>query len=482
MSAIAVVGSLNMDLIVRLNRWPTRDETVLGRTFRTAPGGKGANQAVAAARQGLPVQMVGCVGQDRFAEGLLESLRGADVNVEGVRRASGSSGVALIGIEPDGQSGIIVVQGANRAVSRNHVESERERLATCSWLLLQLEIPLEANLAAAELARHLGTRVILTPSPIPNTPLPPDLLDRVDIIVPNRGEAEALTGESDPERAAARLHERGSATVIITLGSEGALLVDEMGPRRIDPFPVDVVDSTAAGDAFVGTLAAALAMEYPIDQAARRAAAAGALAVTVLGAQPSLPTRQQVEAMLASAEGRNPPDYPEELAFSFESRGGAEMVARPILPSDARRLQKTFLELSPQSIYRRFFSPRQNLTDQEARQYANVDYKERLALVATPATDAEHIVGVARYAPTEDRTAAVEMAIVVADAYQGQGIGRALFRALAEAAQHNGFRWMLVETHVDNEAMVELAEHAGYPVTVEFSGGLKRLWLRLDGG
>ena len=164
---------------------------------------------LAAARQGSRVQMIGCVGQDRFAEGLLESLRSAHVNIGGIREASGSSGVALIGIEPDGQGSIVVVPGANRAVSHHHIEHERRRIAESQYLLLQLEIPIEANIAAAKLAKQLGTKVILTPSPIPNFALPRELLDNVDIIVPNRGEAVALTGADTPHDAARALRHSG---------------------------------------------------------------------------------------------------------------------------------------------------------------------------------------------------------------------------------------------------------------------------------
>ncbi|MCB0077302.1 MAG: ribokinase [Anaerolineales bacterium] len=481
MSAIAVVGSLNMDLIVRLNRWPERDETVLGRSFRTAPGGKGANQAVAAARQGSRVQMIGCVGQDRFAEGLLESLRSAHVNIGGIREASGSSGVALIGIEPDGQGSIVVVPGANRAVSHHHIEHERRRIAESQYLLLQLEIPIEANIAAAKLAKQLGTKVILTPSPIPNFALPRELLDNVDIIVPNRGEAVALTGADTPHDAARALLALGIPTVITTLSSEGALLADERGIRPIAPFAVDAVDSTAAGDAFVGTLAAALALGESIDRAAQRAAAAGALAVTVLGAQPSLPSRQEVDALVAQAEGKPPPDYPEEMAFTFSSRHGEELLVRPVLPSDAHGLQIMFTELSEQSIYRRFLSLRGNLSNNEAHDYASVDYHDRLALVVTSVDAPEHLLAVARFAPTPQRDNAVEMAITVVDAYQGQGVGRTLFGALAQAAQSLGHRWMLAETQPDNLRMIKLAEHAGYRYEVTYDGGLKMIWLDLQG-
>ncbi len=480
MGTIMVVGSLNMDLVFRLSRWPEPDETVMGRSYRTVPGGKGANQAVAAARQGATACMVGCVGQDEFGQALLASLRAADVDVTGVRQASNSTGVALVGVEGNGQSRVIVVAGANRALTVHHVEDERQRLAACEWLLLQLEVPLEANIAAAQLARSLGTRVLLTPAPAPTYPLPEELLSNVDMIVPNRVEARALTGKEGPREAAHSLRALGVATVIVTLGAEGALLVNEAGEQAIAPFEVEAVDSTAAGDAFVGALAAALARGAPLGEATRCAAAAGALAVTKLGAQPSLPTLAAVESLIATAEGRPPAAYPEGLVTTFENREGAGFVLRPILPADAPRLKRTFAELSPESVYRRFFSQRRNLSDEEARTFATVDYRAQLALVATPQDDPTHLVGIARFAPTAERAGAVEMAIVVVDHWQGHGIGRRLFRELAASAHALGHRWMLVETQPDNQPMIELAESAGYPTHVEQLEGVLRLWLALS--
>jgi acetyltransferase len=171
--------------------------------------------------------------------------------------------------------------------------------------------------------------------------------------------------------------------------------------------------------------------------------------------------------------------YPADLETSFTSRTGDQIVVRPILPSDAPRLQDLFHSLSPESIYRRFFSYRRDLPDSEARQLSMVDYSQNLALVASPVEDPEQIVGVARFAPTVERERAVEMAIVVRDAFQNYGIGRFLFKTLAEAARERGYRWMLVETQSDNQPMIELAERVGYTTVLERDTGVVRLWLDL---
>ncbi|MDQ4078241.1 MAG: GNAT family N-acetyltransferase [Chloroflexota bacterium] len=183
--------------------------------------------------------------------------------------------------------------------------------------------------------------------------------------------------------------------------------------------------------------------------------------------------------MIAAEEGRPPEAYPEELVSTFQSRTAGQILVRPILPSDAPGLKEAFEALSPESIYRRFFTLRRNLSDEEARNFATVDYEQSLALVATPSDEPERLVAVARFAPTEQREGAVEMAIVVIDAFQGQGIGRRLFTELVAAARDRGHRWMLVETQPDNERMIELAEDAGYEMEVEQDGTALQIWLDL---
>jgi ribokinase len=205
----------------------------------------------------------------------------------------------MVAVEAGGENRIVVISGANGAVAEQHIEQEREAIAAADWLLLQLEIPLATNIAAAQVAHEVGTRVLLNPAPVPADGLPAELLADVDLLVPNEGEALRLTAASTPEEAAKMLCAGGIETIIVTLGAEGELLADKDGLRQIAAFEVDAVDTTAAGDAFVGALAAALSFGKTIEQAVTYGAAAGALAVTKLGAQPSLPTLQAVEGVIA---------------------------------------------------------------------------------------------------------------------------------------------------------------------------------------
>ena len=478
---VVVVGSLNMDLILRTARFPEPGESVTGWGYRTLPGGKGANQAVAAARQGAHVEMVGCVGQDPFGEALLESLRAAEVGMAHLRRASTATGVAMVAVAPDGESRIIVVPGANRATTPEQVEAAAPLIADADWLLVQLEVPMETVEAAAAVAARVGTPLLLNPSPVPTAGLPEGLLEKVELLVPNRIEAQRLTGEAEPERAARRLRAMGVRKVIVTLGEEGAIIVTRRGTLRVEPFAVEAVDTTAAGDAFVGALVAALTRGERLRDAALYGAAAGALAVTQVGAQGALPALDEVEAMVAERQGRLPADYPEELSEIATDKKGDELLLRPIHIGDAAGLQRFFEALSPESRYRRFFTHRRTLPDNEARELASVDYHERLALVASPLDEPERIIGVARYARTEGRPGAVEMAIVIGDDFQGRGIGTMLMRRLVEAARERGHRWMLAETHFDNAGMVKLAQAMGRPIERESEGDLLKLWLKLEG-
>jgi ribokinase len=309
MGRVVVVGSLNMDLVVRTPRIPSMGETIIGRDFRTVPGGKGANQAVAAARLGAQVSMLGCVGRDNFAVELLQSLDRSGVNYSYVRQDDkAATGVALIEVDDEGQNSIVVASGANYALSVTDVEASAEIFAGVDIVLLQLETPLSAVRRAAELAREHGARVVLNPAPAQE--LNRDFLSTIDILVPNEGEAALLTGlpvdsQEQVETAADRLHEMGLDTVIITLGKQGALL-SAKGQKRIFPaFPVKVVDTTAAGDAFLGGLAASLSEGRSIEEAARWGNAAGALAATKMGAQPSLPSRLEVQDLLEDSPEMN---------------------------------------------------------------------------------------------------------------------------------------------------------------------------------
>jgi ribokinase len=295
--SIVVFGSLNMDLVTRTPRLPQPGETLTGREFTTVPGGKGANQAVAAARLGVPVAMVGRVGGDRFGVSLRESLQAAGVNCEGVQvDESTSSGVAAIAIDDAGENHIIVVPGANGNVDVSDVA----RLPIAQVLMLQLEIPLAAVVAAAQ-----GSEAIVILDPAPAKDLPAELYASVDILTPNQKEAELLTGiavtDGDSANAAAQvLRQRGVETVIVKMGGLGAWCATEVDAFFVPAFAVEAIDTVAAGDAFNGGLAAALAEGLGLREACRWAAAAAAIAVTRRGAQAAMPGRSEVLALLES--------------------------------------------------------------------------------------------------------------------------------------------------------------------------------------
>jgi ribokinase len=300
MARIAVVGSLNMDLVVRTARFARPGETLSGQHFVTVPGGKGANQAVSAQRVGGHVTMIGCVGEDGFGQVLRQVLADEGIDVGHVGVAAGTAtGVALITVDEHGENTIIVVAGANGAITAGDVEAAAPAIAAADVLLLQLEVPLPTVEAAARAARAGGTTVILNAAPA--GALDDRLLALVDYLVVNETEVLAVAGveHATPEDAARLVLTRGGGAVVVTLGAAGALLVPRRGePVAMEAFRVAVVDTTAAGDAFVGAFAVALAEGAPADEALRRASAAGALAVTRPGAQPSLPTRDDVQVLL----------------------------------------------------------------------------------------------------------------------------------------------------------------------------------------
>jgi len=302
-ASVTVVGSLNMDLVTRASRIPQPGETIIGDDFHTLPGGKGANQAVAAARLGAQVAMVGRVGRDTFAGPLLDNLAGAGVDCTFVTQDSqAATGVALIVVDAAGQNSIVVASGANMRLLPDDVDAAETVISAAHVLLLQLESPLETVTRAAQVARAHGVQVILNPAPA--RLLPASLLSLVDVLVPNESETELLTGlpvgdQAEAEAAAAALQEMGVGTVILTLGERGALLAREGEVTLLPAFDVTPVDTTAAGDAFVGGLGVALAEGKTLAEAVRWGNAAGALATTRLGAQPSLPTRGALEALLA---------------------------------------------------------------------------------------------------------------------------------------------------------------------------------------
>lgn len=294
---VLVIGSLNADLVVRAPRFPQPGETISGSDLLTIPGGKGANQAVAAARQGARVAMVGRVGKDNFAPFLIENLAVNYVNTSHVKADNVASGTAIIVVDENGQNSIVISPGANGGVSPQDVDAAPE----AGILLLQFEIPMQTVVHAAKRYKGGGTTVILNPAPA--RPIPDDLLSSVDILVPNQTELALLSGvqvadEISVERGARELLKRGVKAVIVTLGERGALVVTDAQTTRVNAYPVDVVDTTAAGDAFIGGLAAQLLKSDDLPAAVRYGCACGALAATKLGAQPSLPTRDEVEKFL----------------------------------------------------------------------------------------------------------------------------------------------------------------------------------------
>ncbi|MEU7277760.1 ribokinase [Streptomyces sp. NPDC045431] len=294
MTHIAVLGSTNMDLVAYVHRAPKLGETVTGREFRTIPGGKGANQAVAAARAGARVSMIGAVGSDDFGTRLRAELDGAGVATERLRTVEGPSGTAHIVVDDDGDNAIIVIPGANGTVT-SLSPGDEPLIATADSLLLQLELPLSAVIAGAEAARRHGVRTVLTPAPA--QPLPPELLAATDLLVPNEHEAAALTGVADPHAAAEQLL-RYVPEVVVTLGSSGSLYAAR-GARPVTvPAPrVRAVDTTAAGDTFTGALAVALGEGRPVPDALAWASAAAALSVQRPGASSSMPYRSEIDAL-----------------------------------------------------------------------------------------------------------------------------------------------------------------------------------------
>ncbi|MFF4321975.1 ribokinase [Streptomyces sp. NPDC001568] len=296
MTAIAVLGSTNMDLVAYVPKAPRLGETVTGRAFRTVPGGKGANQAVAAARLGGEVVMIGAVGADEFGVRLRAALHASGVDTAELRTVEGASGTAHITVDDEGANSIIVIPAANARVTALE-PGDDARIAAADSLLLQLELPLEAVLAGALAARAHGVRTILTPAPA--QPLPAGLLAATDLLVPNEHEAAALTGLTDPHRAAEALLQ-DVPEVVITLGAAGVLHAARGREPVAVPAPrVRAVDTTAAGDTFVGALAVALGEGRPMPQALAWAGCAAALSVQRPGAQDSMPDRADLVAFAA---------------------------------------------------------------------------------------------------------------------------------------------------------------------------------------
>lgn len=296
---IVVVGSINMDLVVRAPRHPAPGETILGTDFQTFPGGKGANQAVAAARLGGKVMMVGRVGTDPFGDVLLANLNKDGVDTRYVYRTEATaSGVALITVSESGQNNIVVVPGANWKLLPSDVQAAEPAFKGAGVVLMQLEIPVETAAAAVHMAKKYGAQVVFNPAPA--QPLDASLLAEVDFLVPNEQELSLLTGLQPIKLAAHSLQSIGVKHLIVTLGSKGVYVLENGSSTHLTSHPVLVIDTTAAGDAFVGAFAVGLTEGLPPHQAAAMGNAAGALSVTVAGAQPSLPTRASLNEFLGA--------------------------------------------------------------------------------------------------------------------------------------------------------------------------------------
>ena len=297
----AVIGSINMDLVSRVDRFPGPGETRTGTEFGTFPGGKGANQAVALARLGGAVLMVGKVGSDVFGTRYREIFDAEGVSCEAVATEEGSTGVAVIQVNDEGENTIIVVPGANGEVTPEYVRHARETFVGVSYALFQLEIPLETVERSLSICKEEGVGTILDPAPA--VELPDSLLGSVDIITPNVGEAELLTGigvsgEGSARKAAGALLDRGVGTVVLKAGADGAYVVTGDEFEHVPGLSVDVKDTTAAGDAFNAGLSFALHRGDSLVEAARFACAVGALSTTAVGAQSAMPGLDAVEALL----------------------------------------------------------------------------------------------------------------------------------------------------------------------------------------
>jgi len=299
---VVVVGSSNTDMIIKLNKIPAPGETVIGGEFSTAAGGKGANQAVAAARAGGDVAFIACVGEDMFGQQAIDGFVSDQINVDYVYKdESAASGVAFIFVDKKGENSIAVASGANYQLLPEHISKAEEAVTSAEILVMQLETPVETITAAAKLAKENGVKVILNPAPA--QPLDDELLQNISILTPNEGEAELLTGvnvgdETSAENAANLLLDKGLEAVLITLGPKGVFLGTRRECKMVPGFSVEAIDTTAAGDVFNGALAIGLGENKSFDEAIRFANAAAALSVTKLGAQPSAPTRKEIDEFL----------------------------------------------------------------------------------------------------------------------------------------------------------------------------------------
>lgn len=302
MNRLVVLGSVNADHVLRVPHFPRPGETLTGHSYQVVPGGKGANQAVAAARLGAPVSFIARIGDDAIGQQMRQGFEQDGIDVSAVELDETlPTGIAIIYVSDEGENSIGISAEANGALSPAMVKRHEAMIADAHTLLLQLEVPLESVFEAAKLARSHGTRVVLNPAPA--RPLPAELLALVDLITPNQTEAELLTGvkvsdEASAAQAAARFHQMGISDVMITLGSQGVYCSNAKQQQLIPGFRVEAVDTTAAGDTFNGALLAAELAGADFNAAGRFAHGAAALSVTKFGAQNSIPSKVEVDAFL----------------------------------------------------------------------------------------------------------------------------------------------------------------------------------------
>ncbi|MDD1793950.1 ribokinase [Enterovibrio sp. ZSDZ42] len=310
MNQLVVLGSVNADHVLQVPSFPRPGETLIGRQYQVIPGGKGANQAVAAARLNADIGFIACVGDDAFGVNIRQRFESDGINIAGVKIQSDCpTGIAMIQVSDSGENSICLSPEANAKLTSSVIEPELERIKNADYLLMQLETPLDGIERAAIVAKAHGTQVILNPAPAAD--LPDSLLQSVDIITPNETEAEVLTGikvecESSAQQAAGILHQKGINTVMITLGAKGVYLSQQdeeslqLSGGIIEGFRVKATDTTAAGDTFNGAFVTGLMERMSITSAIRFAHAAAAISVTRFGAQTSIPTREEVDVFLAS--------------------------------------------------------------------------------------------------------------------------------------------------------------------------------------
>ncbi|MCT4688574.1 ribokinase [Vallitalea sp.] len=293
---IVVVGSTNMDYVLKTNELPKLGETLSAMSFNTVFGGKGANQAVAAARLGAEVTMIAAVGDDSIGEQLKDNLAKESINVEGVNVVEGPSGVAMITVADNGDNTIVVYPGANGKIDEKWLEANEALLMSADCILVQLEIPINVVMKAVKIASDNNVKVIFNPAPAKE--FPNDIFKYVDIITPNETELKKISGKEDIKEGAMELIERGANSVVVTLGKQGSMYIDKDNTISAGSFNVKSIDSTAAGDAFNAALAIKLIESDDIEDGLKYSNAVGALVTTKLGAQTSLPFKNEVEAFM----------------------------------------------------------------------------------------------------------------------------------------------------------------------------------------